>query len=113
MSQIIKRQKLSPEINAINRDNGKRSISIQADKLDAAALSDITTAIADVIDQHPLPIGLEYTSGGDIQQLDQSTQDMSSAMMIGLLLMLIVLIIQFNNIKYGLLIVLSVTFTFG
>lgn len=113
LDQIVKKQELKPEINVIDRTNGKRSISIQWDKLSNVALADITAAIDVVIQNHPLPVGMEYTSGWDIQQLDETTSDMTSAMIIGLVLMLLVLIIQFNSLKYAVLIIFSILFSFG
>ncbi|MEI6673457.1 MAG: hypothetical protein WCL02_09580 [bacterium] len=62
MDQIISKKELIPEINAITRENGKRNITIQADKTNSAALSDITLAIDKVIKKHPLPTGLQKTS---------------------------------------------------
>ena len=55
LDQIISKKELQPEINAITRENGKRNISIQADKINSIALSDITLAIDRVIQEHPLP----------------------------------------------------------
>jgi multidrug efflux pump subunit AcrB len=71
-------------------------------------LSDITLAIDQVIKNNPLPDGLQKTSWWDIASQTQSSTDLSKAMMIWLVLMLIVLIIQFNNVKYAIVIVSSV-----
>ncbi len=108
LDQIISKKELLPEINAITREDGKRNISIQADKTNSAALSDITLAIDQVIKNTPLPDGLQKTSWWDIASQTQSSTDLSKAMMIWLILMVIVLIIQFNNIKYAIVIVSSV-----
>lgn len=113
LDQIIKEKQLQAEINAITREDGKRNISIQADKMDSVALSDITLAIDEVIKKHPLPQWLEKTSAGDIASQDQSTQDLSRAMLIWLVLMILILIIQFNNIKYAIVIVSSVFLSIG
>lgn len=111
LDQIIMRKELQPEINAITREDGKRNISIQADKTNSAALSDITVAIEQVIKNNPLPDGLEKTSWWDIASQNQSSTDLSKAMLIWLVLMILVLIIQFNNIKYAIVIVSSVFLT--
>ncbi len=108
LEQIIKEKQLQAEINAITREDGKRNISIQADKMDSVALSDITVAIDEIIKKHPLPEWLQKTSAGDIASQTQSSQDLSKAMLIWLVLMILVLIIQFNNIKYSIVIVSSV-----
>jgi multidrug efflux pump subunit AcrB len=63
LNQIIKKQELKPEINVIDRTNGKRSITIQADKLSSVALADISSAIDAIVEKYPLPMGMEYTSG--------------------------------------------------
>lgn len=108
LDQIIKQKQLLPEINAITREDGKRNITIQADKTNSAALSDITLAIDQVIKKHPLPDWLQRTSWWDIASQTQSSTDLSKAMIIWLVLMILVLIIQFNNIKYAIVIVSSV-----
>ncbi|MFA7718156.1 MAG: efflux RND transporter permease subunit, partial [Candidatus Absconditabacterales bacterium] len=113
LDQIISKKQLQPEINAITREDGKRNISIQADKENSSALSDITLAIDQVIKNHPLPTGLQKTSGGDIASQTQSSQDLAKAMLIGLVLMILVLILQFNNIKYAIVIVSSVFLSIG
>jgi len=108
LDQIIQQKQLLPEINAITREDGKRNISIQADKTNSAALSDITLAIDQIIKKNPLPDGLQRTSWGDIESQTQSSTDLSKAMIIWLVLMILVLIVQFNNIKYAIVIVSSV-----
>jgi len=108
LEQIIKEKQLQAEINAITREDGKRNIAVQADKLDSVALSDITLAIDEVIKKHPLPEWLEKMSSWDIASQEQSSTDLSKAMIIWLVLMILVLIIQFNNIKYSIVIVSSV-----
>ncbi|MEI8008258.1 MAG: hypothetical protein WCI00_02175 [bacterium] len=62
LDQIISKKELQPEINAIIREDGKRRISIQADKTNSAVLTDITLAIDKVIKKHPLPDGLQKTT---------------------------------------------------
>jgi multidrug efflux pump len=113
LEQIIKEKQLQAEINAITREDGKRNISVQADKLDNVALSDITLAIDDIIKKHPLPVWLEKTSSWDIASQEQSSTDLSKAMIIWLVLMVLILIIQFNNIKYSIVIVSSVFLSIG
>ena len=111
LDQIISKKQLQPEINAIIREDGKRRISIQADKTNSAILTDITLAIDKVIKNHPLPDGLQKTTWWDAASLTQASSDLSKAMLIWLILMILVLIIQFNNVKYAIVIVSSVFLT--
>jgi len=108
LDQIISKKELLPEINAITREDGKRNITIQADKTNSVALSDITLALDQIIKNNPLPDGLQKTSWWDIESQTQSSTDLSKAMIIWLILMILVLIVQFNNIKYAIVIVSSV-----
>jgi multidrug efflux pump subunit AcrB len=71
-------------------------------------LSDITLAIDQIIKNNPLPDGLQKTSWWDIESQTQSSTDLGKAMVIWLILMILVLIVQFNNIKYSIVIVSSV-----
>jgi len=106
--EVVKEKKLEAEDNSISRIDGEKTISVQADKKTNVALSDITTQINQVIQDNPLPNWLKYKSGWDIASQAQSMSDLWTAMAIGLLLMLLILIVQFNNIKYALVIVSSV-----
>ena len=58
LDQIIQEKQLQPEINAIQREDGKRVISVSADKESAAVLTDITTKVNAILASHPLPAGL-------------------------------------------------------
>jgi len=111
LDQIISKKQLQPEINAIIRENAKRSIMVQADKMNSAVLTDITLAIDKIIKDHPLPDGLQKTTWWDAASLSQASTDLSKAMLVWLILMILVLIIQFNNIKYAIVIVSSVFLT--
>ena len=113
LDQIIQEKQLQPEINAIQREDGKRVISVSADKESAAVLTDITTKVNAILASHPLPAGLTNITWGSAQDLAQSMQDLGTAMIIGLILMILILVVQFNNLKYALVIVSSVFLSIG
>jgi multidrug efflux pump subunit AcrB len=58
LDQIIQEKQLQPEINAIQREDGKRVISVEADKESTAVLGDITAQVNAILASHPLPAGL-------------------------------------------------------
>lgn len=113
LSQIVKSKKLESEINSIVRLNWEKNISISADKVSNVALSDITTKINEIIQNNPLSNWLKYSAGWDIESQAESMADTWVAMIIGLLLMFMVLIVQFNNIKYAAVIIGSVFLSIG
>lgn len=113
LDQIIQEKQLQPEINAIQREDGKRMISVTADKEASAILTDVTTKVNAVLKAHPLPAWLTNVTGWDAEELNQSMSDLWTAMMIGLILMVLILVVQFNNFKYAIVIVSSVFLSIG
>ncbi|MCX6822994.1 MAG: efflux RND transporter permease subunit [candidate division SR1 bacterium] len=113
LDQIIQEKQLQPEINAIQRQDGKRVISVTADKESSAVLTDITAKVNAILVAHPLPAGLTNITGGSAADLAQSMSDMGTAMLIGLILMILILVVQFNNFKYAIVIVSSVFLSIG
>jgi hydrophobic/amphiphilic exporter-1 (mainly G- bacteria), HAE1 family len=93
---------------SIDKINGSKAVLIQADKTSDTALGDVTTQINQIIKQHPLPKGVRYEASADIQEQQAVGQDLGKSMLIGLLLMYLVLILQFKNIKYPTIIISSI-----
>lgn len=108
MSQIIKEKRIEPELKGISKLDGEKVILIDADKIDSVALADITPQIDAIIKAKPLPSWLNYKAAGDVQSQTDSAKDLWTAMLIGLILMYMVLIIQFNNVRYATVIITSI-----
>lgn len=113
LEQLIQEKRLQPEINAIQRSDAKKVITVQADKEASAVLTDITAQIEKILLEHPLPSWLENITWGDAEELAQSMSDLGFAMIIWLVLMLLILVVQFNNFKYAIVIVSSVFLSLG
>jgi len=113
MSQIIKDKRIEPELKWIDKLNGEKVILIQADKIDSVAVTDITPQIDAIVKANPLPAWLNYTAAGDAQSMADSWKDLWIAMLIGLVLMYMILIIQFNNLKYATVIITSIFLSIG
>jgi len=60
-----------------------------------------------------MPAGIAYSTWWSAQDLAQSMSDLETAMLIGLILMILILVIQFNNFKYAIVIVSSVFLSIG
>ncbi|PJA47889.1 MAG: hypothetical protein CO170_04460 [candidate division SR1 bacterium CG_4_9_14_3_um_filter_40_9] len=113
MSQIIKEKRIEPELKGISKLDGEKVILIEADKIESVALSDVTKQIDAIIKANPLPQGLSYKAAGDVQSQAASAQDLGIAMLIGLILMYMILIIQFNNVRYATVIITSIFISIG
>lgn len=113
MSQIIKAKRIEPELKWISKLDAEKVILIDADKLDSVALADITKQIDNVIKAKPLPEWLSYKAAWDVQSQTDSVKDLWIAMGIWLILMYLVLIIQFNNVKYATVIITSIFLSIG
>ena len=113
MSQIIKEKRIEPELKWISKLDGEKVILIDADKIDSVALADITPKIDAIIKAKPLPVWLSYKAAGDVQSQTDSAKDLWIAMALWLVLMYMVLIIQFNNVKYATVIITSIFLSVG
>lgn len=113
MSQIIKEKRIEPELKWISKLDGEKVILIDAEKIDSIALADVTKQIDTIIKAHPLPTGLSYRAAGDVQSQTDSAKDLWIAMAVWLILMYMVLIVQFNNVKYATIIISSIFLSVG
>ena len=113
LDQIIQSRQLGPELISITKLDWEKVVLVDADKQNEIALSDITTQIKDIIDKNPMPKWLSYKDAADIQMQADTARDLWIAMWLGILLMYLVLIFQFNNIKYATIIITSVFLTIG
>ena len=76
MSQIIKEKRIEPELKGISKLDGEKVILIDADKIDAVALADITVQIDKIIKDNPMSAQLSYKAAGDVQSQTDSAKDL-------------------------------------
>ncbi len=100
--------RLASANDAIRHEEGKRIITVSSEVDSGAFASDISAAFATHMSERPLlPDGVSISLGGENEDVQRSFQDMFVALILGVLLILVVLVVEFNQFKNA-LIVLSV-----
>lgn len=111
LNQILKEKKVEPELLSIEKTDGNLAIKIEADKKDGYALTEITDQISKVLENHKMQDWLRYKESWDIESQKTSSQELWMSIIIWIALMFLVLIIQFNNVKYAAVIITSILLT--
>lgn len=107
LSQFIKEIQFLPELKTIDHLNSNIVINVDADQIAWIPLSIITDKIDEIISKNPLPNWISFSYWSDIKEQQNSWKDMWFAFWVWLILMFWVLVYQFNNFKYPLLIMSS------
>lgn len=92
---------------SINHEGGRRIVNVTADVSGTTPQS----AISEVIDQYPideLPDNTDRSTGGETEESQQAFQEMALALVAGILLMIVILVLQFNSFRQTAFILLTV-----
>ncbi|MFZ2718976.1 MAG: efflux RND transporter permease subunit, partial [Candidatus Absconditicoccaceae bacterium] len=108
LQQLLQKKYFEPELAGINKINGSKAVLISADKTTKTALSEITSKINQIIKSNPLPDGVRYEVGADIEEQAAVGVDLGKSLGIGILLMFLILVIQFKNLKYPIIVISSI-----
>ncbi len=111
LNQIVKKTIPLPELLSIDKTDWDLAIKIESDKADGYSLTDITANIQKVLADHKMPDGLKYKESWDIESQNQSSKELWMSILAWIAFMFLVLIIQFNNIKYAAVIITSILLT--
>ncbi|MFK7780554.1 MAG: efflux RND transporter permease subunit [Candidatus Gracilibacteria bacterium] len=106
LSNFIKDIKFLPELKTIDHLDTRLVVEIDADQASGVPLSVITEKINEVIKNNPSDKVI-FAYGSDIKEQENSGKDMGMSFLVGIFLMFGVLILQFNNFRYPLLILSS------
>lgn len=92
----------------IVRRNGVRTMSVLSEVQPGSFASGILKTIRPEISNIPLPPGYRITYGGEYENQKETFSQMVGALLVSLLMIFLVLLFQFRNIKEALLIMLSI-----
>ncbi len=85
----------------INHENQKRVISISGDTTATGNVREITTTLLERIDQElTLPTGVMVELGGETEDSDQAFGELFLALIVGIVLMVAVLVLQFDSYRH-------------
>ncbi|MBU2025587.1 MAG: efflux RND transporter permease subunit [Patescibacteria group bacterium] len=99
--------KLNPSISSINRRDEERTITIQGKNKKGTNINEVMTAFQEQAEKYNLPSGYEINYGGVSQEQNEVYLDMFYKMIIGIILILFILVAQFNSYRQALIILLT------
>lgn len=92
---------LRPTPSSINHEDGKRMVTVSGDVTDPQLTRDIQSEIMSQLDQNRLrSMGITVKSGGETEEADQAFKEMFLALVVGVVMMIAVLVIQFNSYRH-------------
>ncbi len=107
VSKITEKKEILPQLKNIAHLDGNLQVIIESDKEAATPLWGITQAIDQIIKTHGLPEWLSFRYNDNISDQNESMWGLWAAFWTGFLLMLLILIFQFNSFKYAIIVMTS------
>ncbi|NNF22052.1 MAG: efflux RND transporter permease subunit [Saprospiraceae bacterium] len=101
----------SSTYNAIRRKNTDRVVTISSNVLEGYNANEINSEIGKIMLDYDLPNTYSYDFTGEQQQQAEDTAFLSTAFMVALFAIFIILVTQFNSIISPFIIILSVVFS--
>jgi multidrug efflux pump subunit AcrB len=95
----------------ISHEDLKRVVTISSQLESGAITADVFTEFESRANELELPSSIELKIGGETEEIQQSFQDMAYALVFGLLLVMAILVLQFNSFREAFFIIVIVPFT--
>jgi HAE1 family hydrophobic/amphiphilic exporter-1 len=97
-------------VQFIPRVNEERSTRVTSDLNEGTLLADLKPSIDEIITNYDLPDEYSFDLGGEDEDIQESFADLFSSMFIAVILILIVLVVQFNSFRQTFMILLTIPF---
>ena len=97
---------------SIEREDRQRVIKVESDMAPGVPLGEAAARIQTILDDYEVPEGLYIELGGDIEDMNESTGDMMSLMILIVILVYIVMATQFESLKMPFIIMFTIPFAF-
>lgn len=104
-------ESLAPASAAINREDEERQVTVGAYTTPGVAAGEVVSEFKQRVSELELPTGVEVSYGGEAENVNQSFTEMFIALIVGLLLMLAILVLSFNSIRYSLYLLVIVPYS--
>ncbi|MES2749480.1 MAG: efflux RND transporter permease subunit [Patescibacteria group bacterium] len=96
---------------AINHEDKKRQVTVGAFTEEGVVAGEVVNQFKARVGELEAPAGVEIGYGGEAENVNQSFTEMFIALAVGLLLMLAILVLSFNSIRYSLYLLLVVPYS--
>lgn len=104
---VIKTQKTST-FNKIRRINSKRVITMYSNVLEGYNANDIVARITNELQAYDLPAGVNFKFTGEQQEMAKNMSFLTRAFLIGLAILLLIIVTQFNSVSKPMIIFLAI-----
>jgi multidrug efflux pump subunit AcrB len=104
-------QSLAPANTSITHEDSKRVETVSAYVADGVTASEVVAQFQQRENQLDLAEGVTISYGGETEDINQSFTEMFIALIVGLLLMLAILVLAFNSIRYSFYLLLAVPYS--
>ena len=96
---------------AINHEDKIRQVTVSAFTVEGVVAGEVVNKFKERVGELEAPAGVEVSYGGEAENVNQSFTEMFIALAVGLLLMLAILVLSFNSIRYSLYLLLVVPYS--
>lgn len=87
-------------LTVVNREDQERLMTVSTDVIPTANLMTVRQAIDDALDTLSIPNDVTVMIGGENEESDQAFIELFLALIVGIVLMIAVLVLQFNSFRY-------------
>ncbi|MEO0745198.1 MAG: efflux RND transporter permease subunit, partial [Pseudomonadota bacterium] len=98
-------------VGTLRRIDEARVVTIEADVAPGALVADQISALRSALDGADLPQGVTYSFAGEAQDQQDAAQFLSSAFVAALVLMILILVIQFNSFFQAAIVMSAIVFS--
>lgn len=103
---------LTPAQTEIKRNDQTRFMEVSANVNEETTVAEALRVIQTTLEEESIiPSNISYTFGGENEESSQAFQEMFLALLIGIILMIAVLVLQFNSFRYTLYVLSIVPFS--
>ncbi len=96
----------------IERENRQRVITVKSTLGAGVALGDVVAEVQRLIDDYPLPDGVDLEVGGTVEDQGDAFSDLLTLFALIVILVYIVMATQFESLKYPFIIMFTIPFAF-
>jgi HAE1 family hydrophobic/amphiphilic exporter-1 len=101
----------APANSAITHEDKERVVTVSAYTEGATTASEVLAVFTAEVEGLNLPSDVLLSYGGEAEDINQSFTEMFLALVAGLLLMLAILVLSFNSVRYSLYLLLAVPYS--
>ncbi len=104
-------ERLAAANAAIAHEDKKRIVTVSAYTKDGYVAGEVLAQFKARTNELDLPTNITLSYGGEAENVNQSFTEMFVALIVGLILMLAILVLSFNSIRYSLYLLLAVPYS--